>query len=41
MWYSNGTHAVNNIETNKTEVVAGDVEDNYTTEYYNNCGLSE
>lgn len=41
MWYSNGTYAVNNIETNQDDIQNEDIEDNYTTEYYNNCGLSE
>ena len=41
MWYSNGTYAINNIEINDGSVLKEDVEDNYTTDYYNNCGLNE
>ncbi|MBR5662349.1 MAG: hypothetical protein IKX00_01705 [Bacilli bacterium] len=41
IWYSDGTYAVNNIETNQNEITKDDVEDSYNTEYYNNCGLSE
>ena len=41
MWYSNGTYAINNIETNKDRVIDEDIEESYTTEYYNNCGLNQ
>ena len=41
MWYSNGTYAINNIETLQEELSKDSIEDNYTTSFYNNCGLSE
>lgn len=41
MWHSNGTHAINGVETNLSDVSSEDVEDEYTTDYYNSCGLNE
>ena len=41
MWYSNGTYAINNIETKQDSVESSDIEKQYTTEYYNTCALNE
>lgn len=40
LWYSNGKYAVNNIEIEDQDVTEDDIEDSYTTEYHDTCGLS-
>jgi hypothetical protein len=40
LWYSNGKYAVNNIEIEEQDVTENDIEDGYTTEYHDSCGLT-
>ena len=40
LWYSNGKYAVNNIEIEEQGISENDIEDGYTTEYHDTCGLS-
>ena len=40
MWYKEDSYAINNIETNLSEITEEDIESTYNTDYYNTCGLN-
>lgn len=40
VWYSNGTYAINNFDIN-TDITEENVEQTYSTPYYETCGLSQ
>ena len=43
LWYKSNDlgYAVNNVEINGVDIEKDDIEEDYSTSYYNSCGLSE
>lgn len=41
VWYSNGEYAINALQVTDKKIDSSDVDEEYNTLYYNQCGMSE